>query len=99
MRVSFNPGRDRHSRLRFRLAHLPDNWVWLGDGNRRVGLAEKKKKKRLWSRTQATVGKAIWTQAKELRLSPVEICRPCLRSLLPVTKIGPSKCGLNDKEI
>ena len=44
MRVSFNPGRDRHSRLRFRLAHLPDNWVWLGDGNRRVGLAEKKKK-------------------------------------------------------
>ena len=46
MRVSFNPGRDRHSRLRFRLAHLPDNWVWLGDGNRRVGLAEKKKKKK-----------------------------------------------------
>jgi hypothetical protein len=37
--------------------------------------------------------------AKELRLSPVEIYRPCLRSLLPVTKIGPSKCGLNDKEI
>lgn len=43
--------------------------------------------------------KALCTHAKELRLSPVEIYRPCLRSLLPVTKIGPSKCGLNDKEI
>lgn len=35
MWVSFNPGRDRHSRLRFRLAHLPESLVWLGDGNRR----------------------------------------------------------------
>ena len=59
----------------------------------------KKKKKRLWIRTQGTLVKVLCTHAKELRLSPVEIYRPCLRSLLPVTKIGPSKCGLNDKEI
>lgn len=47
MWVSFNPGRDRHSRLRFRLAHLPDSWVWLGDGNRRWVWQRKKKKKTL----------------------------------------------------